>query len=56
MAREAEKEPAFFTSISGKLDAIEHLQCEVQDVKEAHKVQLKNVSFCSLFVLFYTNG
>ena len=45
MAHEAEKDPAFFASISSKLDAIEHLQCEVQDVKEAHKVQLKDVSF-----------
>ena len=56
MAHEAEKDPAFFASISGKLDAIEHLQCEAQDVKEACKVQLKDVSFCFLFVLFYTNG
>ena len=35
MAHEAEKDPAFFASISGKLDVIEHLQCEVQDIKEA---------------------
>ena len=56
MAHEAEKDPAFFASNSRKLDAIEYLQCEVQDVKEARKVQLKDVSFCFLFVLFYTNG
>ena len=51
MAYEAEKDPAFFASISGKLDAIEHLQCEVQDIKEVQKVE---VSLC-LF-LFYTNS
>jgi len=28
MACEAEKDPAFFASISGKLDVIEHLQGE----------------------------
>jgi len=33
-AREAEKDPAFFASISGKLDVIEYLQSEAQDVKE----------------------
>jgi len=44
MAHEAEKDPAFFASISGKLDVIEHLQSEVQDVKEAHRVELKEVS------------
>jgi len=46
MTWEAEKDLAFFTSISGKLDVIEHLQCEVQDIKEAHKVELKEVSLC----------
>ena len=46
MVHEAEKDPAFFASISGKLDMIEHLQCEVQDIKEAHKVELKEVSLC----------
>ena len=51
MAHEVEKDPVFFVSISSKLDAIEHLQCEAQDVKEACKVQLKDVSFCFLFGL-----
>ena len=46
MACEAEKDPAFFASISGKLDVIEHLQCEAQDIKEAHKVELKEVILC----------
>ena len=44
MAHEAEKDPAFFASISGKLDAIEHLQHEAQDIKDAHRVELKEVS------------
>jgi len=44
MAREAEKDPAFFASISGKLDAIEYLQSEAQEVKEAFRVELKEVS------------
>ena len=46
MAHEAEKDLAFFASILGKLDMIEHLQCDAQDVKEAHKVELKEVSLC----------
>ena len=44
MACEAEKDLAFFASISRKLDVIEHLQSEAQDVKEAHRVELKEVS------------
>ena len=46
MAQEAERDLAFFTSILGKLDVIEHLQHEAQDVKEACKVELKEVSLC----------
>ena len=52
MAREAEKDPAFFTSISGKLDVIEHLQCEAQDIKEAHKVEVSLCLFlCSILTV-----
>ena len=40
MAHEAEKDLAFFASISGKLDTIEQLQSEAQDV------DLKEVSLC----------
>src|SRR5882724_9838218 len=43
MTHEAERDLAFCASISGKLDVIEHIQHEGQDVKEACKVELKEV-------------
>jgi len=33
MAREAEKDPAFFASISGKLDAIEHFNVRCKTLR-----------------------
>jgi len=39
MACEAEKDPEFFTSISGKLDAMSIFNARCKDVKEAHKVE-----------------
>jgi len=51
-AHEAEKDQQFFASISGKLDAIEHLQCKVQDIKEAHKVEVSLCLFlCSILTV-----
>ena len=46
MACEAEKDLEFLASISRKLDMIEHLQHRVQDIKEAHRVELKEVIIC----------
>jgi len=44
---EAKEDPAFFAQSQANWTTIEHLLCGVQeDIKEAHKVELKEVSLC----------
>jgi hypothetical protein len=41
LGQEAKKDPAGFTSISGKLDKVESMQCEAVILKEAERMVQK---------------
>jgi hypothetical protein len=46
LGREAEKDPMWIASISGKLDAIAHLKHSAKETKESEQGKVKQVSQC----------